>query len=366
MKPCFLALLFASSLSLAQSCFAPPLRFITGDFPSHVVVGDFNNDGAPDFLVSYQGGCETGAGADIFLGNGRGAFTQKTITEIDADPYDITSGDFNGDGIPDIAAALGGCGGAGPKLEVALGNGNGTFQPQQVYDSGREPSAITAGDFNSDGIPDLLVSNADLSQYSLWFGNGDGTFRLGLTGTLPGFASFQVLSADFNHDGKLDLANQDDYPPAVYIQLGNGDGTFGAPLTYSLDESPIMTLGDSNLDGNLDFVVTTGNRLLSFLGNGDGSLALTAVYSEGRPSSAAIGDITGDGIPDLVVTASKGIYLRKGVGDGTFPLVRFTASTFVLASVHLADFNKDGLLDVVAANPYDGEVSVFRNTGNCH
>ena len=356
----------AVPVCLAQTCFAPPVVLTTGNGPNHVVVGDFDNDGNPDFVLTYQGGCEAGAGADIFLGNGKGGFKQKVITQIDADPYDITSGDFNGDGILDLAAALGGCGGAGSKLEVALGNGDGSFQPQQVYDSGVEAAAITTGDFNGDGIEDMLVSNAYASDYYLWFGNGDGTFRLGLIKPLPGFASFQVVAADFNHDGKLDLANQDDYPPAVYIQLGNGDGTFGQPFAYNADGGPNLVLGDLNNDGNLDVVITTGNRLLILLGNGDGSQTLTAVYPEGHPSSAAIGDITGDGKPDLLVTASKGIYLRKGRGDGTFPNVRFTPSSLVPGSAQLADFNKDGLLDVVTTNPNDRQVSVFRNTGQCH
>jgi len=121
-----------------------------------------------------------------------------------------------------------------------------------------------------------------------------------------------------------------------------------------------------NGDGNPDLVVATYYRLLTFLGDGSGSESLTAVYSDGHPTSAAIGDLTGDGVADLVVTASKGIYLRKGLGDGTFPAARFTSSALVPGSPVLADFDKDGLLDVVTTNPYDGRVSVFRNTGQCH
>lgn len=357
---------FTVPICVAQSCFAPPGIYTTGTFPTHLVVGDFNHDGNADFVVTYQGACESGAGADIFLGNGKGGFVQRTITELDADPYGVTFGDFNGDGKLDLAAAYGGCGGAGAKVEVALGNGDGTFQPNQIYDSGTEPEGIVAGDFDGDGIMDLVVSNSFDNQY-LWLGNGDGTFRLSRK-VQPPFDGW-LAAADFNHDGKLDLviSGLHVFAPVVAIQMGNGDGTFGMPTTYFVHggTGPTTTIGDLNGDGNLDLVIAS-YRLLTFLGDANGTQTLTAAYTVGHPTSAAIGDLTGDGIPDLVVTASKGIFLRKGIGDGTFPDARFTSSPLVPSDAMLADFDKDGLLDVVTTNPYDGQVSVFRNTGTCH
>jgi len=349
-----------------NGCFRAPVSYATGTSPSMVLIGDFNNDGNSDFAVSYQGACESGPGVDVFLGNGHGRFRRQIISQIDADPYAFAIGDFNGDGILDIAAALGGCGGAPHQLEVALGNGDGTFQPHQTYSSGMEPEGVAVGDFDGDGKIDLVVNSSD-NQY-LWLGNGDGTFRLGATYPTIG-SDFSLYSADMNLDGKLDLVNQGYIPNQIIVEVGNGDGTFDSPFTYKITGlTSQYAIADVNGDRFPDVMTADGANVRVYIGNGDGSLTHTQSYPLSRSSSVTVGDLTGDGIPDLLVTRSsktQNVALMVGVGDGTFsaPVLENTGS--YAGETALADWNHDGFLDAVAVDFVNGKVNILLNTGTC-
>ncbi len=143
----------------------------------------------------------------ILLGNGDGTFQpEDTITGIGY-AIDIAIGDFNGDG------KLGH--GAGKQrrcwtnsspgslaIHVLLGKGDGTFQPPVAYTTGATvaPNAIAATDINKDGKLDLVVIDGGIS---ILLGKGDGTFQTQATYPTAGNA---VAVADFNGDGRLDLA----------------------------------------------------------------------------------------------------------------------------------------------------------------
>jgi len=172
---------------------------------SRAVVGDFNGDGIPDVASAVFDGFHSYI--SVFLSNGDGTFAVSGFP-IPCIEFELTEADFNGDGIPDIL--LSGC---ETDLELLLGNGNGTFAfwslPAPPIGP-EENDFAAAADLNGDGIPDLVVSNwfSSTSEMSILLGKGDGSFVAGPLFSPPGTPApvpESTLLGDFNGDGIPDI-----------------------------------------------------------------------------------------------------------------------------------------------------------------
>src|SRR3984957_15033918 len=207
--------------------FSPMLAFAAND-PSQIYSADLNGDGLPDILTTVA--TATGGALQPYLNAGDGTFraaapivTPLPIYGPPPNGNPILGADFNGDGVPDLGFQS-----SSTTISVLLGAGDGTFPFTVTLSppSGGSSSyfeSVAIGDFNGDGIPDLMAVTVTgtSSALSIFLGKGDGTFS-----APTGNASVLGLGAlvqDFNQDGFADLAIVPSEQKVLLIQLGNGD-----------------------------------------------------------------------------------------------------------------------------------------------
>ena len=265
-----------TSLSLlagnGNGTFNAPVNFpnTTGSDSPVIVAADVNNDTRLDLLIAHSFACFTppcvsSDDLTIMLGNGNGTFQSSTM-DVGIGMAEIAVGDFNRDGFKDLAIA-----GSSAQLYLLRGNGNGTFVQQPTLQLiaentfGRDGTDVDVGDFNRDGIQDLVVAVAlNGSNTVILIGNGDGTFRAPHIITEPQIRipHYQAV-ADYNGDGSQDLALSLGwgFQGMIEILKGNGDGTFQplvlydpAPPDSSTAGGDLIT-GDFNRDGRPDLAL---------------------------------------------------------------------------------------------------------------
>jgi hypothetical protein len=292
--------------------------------------------------------------------------------------------DLNGDGKPDLA-------GAGTNsVSVMLGNGDGTFRPKTDFPIGIQTQAVAAGDFNADGRVDLMVTlNSPQFSLALLNGTGTGTFNAPIFfPNTSGFDSPAIVATDLNGDGKLDLIVMHTIAcftapcrsaRSITVLLGNGNGTFQTPSEIDVGTGPMtMAVLDLNRDGIKDVAIGGGNTELAILlGVGNGTFTrqpVVTLVSGGDLFSACndigVGDLNRDGIRDLVVPLGNGNgnAILIGNGNGTFQIRSRIQidETFAPLHVAVADYNRDGFLDIARTlgDGTNGLMQILRGNGD--
>ena len=244
-----------------------------------------------------------------------------------------------------------------------------TFAPVETYAVPRVPSAVTAGDFNGDGRPDLAVPVFRRDALAVSLNRGDGSFADPvLVGTRDPRA---IAAADFNGDGRADLATLDprrgsrgrDDRGGASVLLSTGDGTFGPRARYTFSNNGLtLTAADVNGDARPDLLAPAGRRVAVLLNNGDGTFGQVARYEAGgeRVRFIAADDFNGDGAADLAVTQSRldAVAILLGNKDAATGAATGTFGAPTLAegagreprALATGDFNNDGRRDLAVAN----------------
>jgi VCBS repeat protein/FG-GAP repeat protein len=295
----------------------------------------------------------------------------------------IAAGDFNGDGILDLAVTNGDSfnpGGVNASLAVLIGTGGRSYAGPVLYPVGHGARGVVARDFDGDGILDLAVSNLFSNTVSVLLGNGsagvgNGTFSA-TVGYPVGAGPFELVAADFDGNGTIDLATCLNATGGVSVLPGLGNGTFGTAISLPLSYFATgIATGDFNGDGFPDLAVTQNGhgQVAVLLGTGlpilgSGSFSAPAYVAAGpAPFHIVVADFNEDGAQDLAVanTGSGGIGVMSGIGNGTFaaPSMLLSGNS---STVGAADFNHDGILDIVTGTVTgynSGQVELFLGQG---
>ena len=309
-------------LSSGPGTFAPLVAYPAGGDVQTAAAGDLDGDGDIDLVVTIN---QADIGLALLMNNGNGTFAAPVhlpnVAGADTNSAAVT--DLDDDGKQDIVIAhnmscyVSPCRNA-TVMSVMMGNGDGTFEPTRIVEVGVGMNKIAVGDFNKDGVKDLAIGAGTARLYRLQ-GLGDGTFTQLETLTLdpdPNFIEItDVDVADFNRDGNPDLVVPfSTNSSRLAVLIGNGDGTWRTPLIMqeALDVPQHVAVADYNGDGFEDIAYGFGFGGAGLFairnGNGNGTFQAGRRYEVPPPLSSigTVGMVTGhfnaDTKPDLALS----------------------------------------------------------------
>lgn len=278
-------------LSSADGTYEAPIAL-----PAWVqTIGDFNHDGNLDLVTFAIGG---GGPVSIYLGNGDGTFqAPKTFATSSASIFRLLAVDLNHDSKTDLVEVLNPPAGGPPtSMQLWISNGDGTFSKGQTILSSTgslandSASDAVTGDFDGDGKPDVAVvygytvSNSTTvpipTVVQVWYGDGAGHLGSPYLFSDPHkYFDFGSFAADVNNDGRSDIVSAASNPtgslstPALAVFTGNSNRT----LSYK-------TLATSECVGNSGTGITVGD----FNGDGLNDIVYDGVACQGSSASAEV------------------------------------------------------------------------------
>jgi hypothetical protein len=230
--------------SNGDGTFGSPKNYSVGETPRGVTTADLTGNGVPDLIVTNQDSNTV----SVLLGNGDGTFQGAVSYGVGAGPLGVAVGDFNGDRIPDLAVAdLY----ASPGIvSVLLGNGDGTFQSAMTVGAGDYAADVAVGDFNGDGLPDLAVANGldPSGTVSILLNQGNWS-------TAPHLATVPIATAPPNHSGQQPPPGGSPFDNV----LVNNPAEDGTSRNDTQSETSLVVSGDTVLVAYQDSFTLSAN-----------------------------------------------------------------------------------------------------------
>ena len=349
----------------ATTALTPQTTTSTGanTYPCWTTLADVNGDGKLDLITSLY---QTDS-VSVQLGNGDGTFqaASNILIESHFGPAEVHAVSLRGNGTMDLIVGSFNLN----QIAVLLGNGNGTFEAPVFYTVGTStntPTSLAIGDFNHDGHLDVATANTFNNTVSILLGDGTGSLSPSGSPIHVGRTPQAIRAGDFNDDGFSDLAVANYSDGTVTTLLNNKNGTFtaSAESVGSGPNSGPQALAINGSGSSLKLAVANyrDNTISVMQSNGSGAFGTQTIVPVGKgPDDVNFADFNGDGIPDLVVS---------NYTDGTVDLVLgSTAGPYTLAgpfkvgnnpySAAVGDIDLDGTPDVVVSNCFSSNTGVL-------
>jgi hypothetical protein len=286
-----------------------------------------------------------------------------------AGTQDVAVGDFDRDGVLDLASANS----ADDSFSVLVGRGDGTFDAAVRVALPSSPSTVSAADFDGDGRLDLAFADQGGDRVVVAWGAPSASGFDGTTTVVPlaGLGPADAVGADLDGDGRADLVVVNAADVSITTSLSGSGRVFAAPTTRPIGGPPVALAAGalfSPTARDVALAIGTGGAA-TMTGDGAGSLTDFAAYgTAGAPNGVAIADVTGDGQRDVVTSNGGGsgsVTLLAWSRPGWLGLQRNTAlpAGVVPNGIATGDFTGDGRADAVVADPGAGTVTVLQDGG---
>jgi hypothetical protein len=377
------------SYGSASGAFSAPVLNTVGTNLYTSTTADFDGDGLPDVLTIGI------PGINVLQGKGDGTFAAPVPVSLPSG-YSLTSssyansvlltGDFNGDGKKDFLVPVG----VFSSNLLFLGNGDGSFAPGTTVSAQTLPSTVgsTGGsvvaDVNGDRKDDIV--QVQKTSISVYLSQGDGTFRL-VSSPFPNSNNYNTAIAftDLNGDGIVDAVVS--FSGSAIVLTGKGDGSFITTnttltvptipgITLQTNVFPVLAVGDFDGDGKPDvalmgqyvsvgtiFTTQYASAVWVYYGNGDGTFSQPASagqFLDNNYFHLAAGVLTESGRSDLIVAGdtfftpvASPLTVVTSLAGRSFRAPVYFVGGEPIDSIHLADFNHDGKLDLMLSNGAD-------------
>jgi FG-GAP-like repeat/PQQ-like domain len=349
--------------NLGAGLFTPKGFLTLSSRPTALKIADMNGDGNRDLIVTLASG-----NLQTHLGNGSFVFSPAANVAIvgPASINGLVVADLNLDGKLDVAVGTVN----NPRVIVALGTGSGTFAtPLRNVITKEAPSAVSTGDYDRDGFPDLLVAEPTGNEVMALMGDGQGSFAPRFYGPASTSADSRGFAfGDFDRDGKLDVALANAGTDDVSILLGQGGGAFTGPANVPITPSraPVwVTAADIIQNGRLDLLVSAQStkEIVFMRGTGTGSFgSLVRTSTLGVPYISRVVDFDFNGNLDALVLADTNVEVYKGDGNGGFTFMSAYPLGGTGSGLVIGDFDRDGLIDFAATQTNDSTLHLFLGT----
>jgi FG-GAP-like repeat/Thrombospondin type 3 repeat len=294
-------------------------------------------------------------------------FPNRALGIVDDRPVDLVTSDFNRDGMPDVAILTTDTYGV-QKVEVRLGAAGPMFSAPAVIVAGTGVVSLQAIDINGDLYPDLVLGQTlGPGDVLISYNNTDGSFTTPVSVTSGEGNLLEVSAADVTGDHVPDLivtsqcrADFSCSTSEVSVLVAMGGGIYLPPVRTTTAALAVdTTLADMDGDGRMDLVVAsrcpttgcTGGTLTALHSRGDGTFDSQATtVSQFIPARVVAGDLNGDGRFDLAVIGQSGLLTLLGTPAGAFVEGQRMFPYGIPVELALADFDRDGDLDVGLTN----------------